>query len=485
MGSACACCHQTGAESVELANADDTAGGKKAAVLEVKEKKGVKFGVGEDEDEVADTVEYISDSSEYDSEEGYVQPIEDKEIARNKRRNQTFYLLNQSNQKDCARKSWNDAMAMVRQASSVSSMSEVENPDNLGSKKTEAERVKDEMLDKVSDFVDKAYDILPAEICLADVEKLVSEEEWRKIQMMPLFDRFCRKLDYFYDVGVSCCQKDEDWLEVYNNGTGAQTIHGLIDPNDNHVLYYRVRAHIPTKLSDVMAVANEIQLMQSWNSLVVKEPEVIGRRTAHYMVLNYQISALAGMYKVDVLNEIRRFSDVQGGFLAEYIMSVAKDHPSYKEPEKGYKRMQTEMKNVICACGENNCVLIQVGKLKLPFSASKWLAKTIGQVAGKFVVGALVSNSLRAKEPNSPWQKPVEEDKLGLYHRLAECSKAPGSIERDPGTSGTIPEFELEHFFSSRRFYRKSARRSRAGLPVTRGSAGGRASSASQSAEDE
>merc|ERR1719213_775594 len=102
-----------------------------------------------------------------------------------------------------------------------------------------------------------------------------------------------------------------------------------------------------------MAVANEIQLMPKWNSLVVKDPEVVGRRTAHYMVLNYQISALGGMYKVDVLNEIRRFSDVEGGYLVEYVTSVPSDHPSYKDAEKGYKRMQTLIKNVITACGPN------------------------------------------------------------------------------------------------------------------------------------
>mmetsp|Transcript_30119 Transcript_30119/g.54757 ORF Transcript_30119/g.54757 Transcript_30119/m.54757 type:complete len:478 (-) Transcript_30119:66-1499(-) len=453
MGSACCCAPADGATSVELANADDSK----------KEKKGVKFGGGEDGE---DDVELISeDSSDYDSEYGYSKSDDLEEVKRNKRRNQTFYLLNDTDKKDDARRSWNDAMRMQHSASTVSEAED----------KSEAEKVKDEMLHKVEDFVDKAYDILPAEMCLADVEKLVTEDEWRQIQMTPLFDRFCRKLDYFYDVGISCCQKNEDWLEVYNSGNGMQTIHGLIDPNDNHVLYYRVRAHIPTKLTHVMAVANEIQLMPIWNSLVVKDPEVIGRRTAHYMVLNYQISALAGMYKVDVLNEIRRFSDVNGGFLAEYIMSVAKDHPSYKEPEKGYKRMQTEMKNVICACGEDNCVLIQVGKIKLPFSASKWLAKTIGQVAGKFIVGALVNNSLRAKEPGNPWEAPMAEDKLGLYHRLAECIRAPGSVARDPGKGDSIPEFELEHFFSSRRFYRKSARRSRIGLPVLRGS--GRTSS--------
>ena len=45
-----------------------------------------------------------------------------------------------------------------------------------------------------------------------------------------------------------------------------------------------------------MAVTNEVQLMPMWNKLVAKEPKTIGRRTALYMVLNYQMAFMA-MYK--------------------------------------------------------------------------------------------------------------------------------------------------------------------------------------------
>lgn len=323
-----------------------------------------------------------------------------------------------------------------------------------------------EMMTEVEFLVDQAYDVLPAEMILNEIEQMIGWNRFaNEVMTTDLFERMCRKLDFFYNVGVSCCAQDDSWMEVYNK-EGKQTIHGQIDPQDSRTVFYRVIAEIPTSLRNVMAVAHELELFTSWNQLIQREPDVIGRRTAHYVVLNYQISAVGGMYKADVLNEIRRFSDTNGGLLAEYICSVPGDHPSYRDPAKGYKRMQTILKNIVVACGNNHTVLIQAGKLKLPFSISQWQAKIIGQVAGKFVVGGLVSNSLRAEAANNPWEKLVKEDKYGIYQRLDACTACEASQKRAPqdkekgltkAEMAKITE-EIERTFGGRRFARESTR---------------------------
>jgi hypothetical protein len=332
------------------------------------------------------------------------------------------------------------------------------------------EEHKKEMLEVVAKLVDRDYDILPAEMLLAEVEKLIGQERFaNEVLNSDLFERFARKLDFFYDVGISCSEQQDDWIELYNGEKGAQLITGLIDPDDSTVVHYAVRCEIPSSITNVLAVANEIHLMPKWNSLVVGEPLVIGRRTAHYFVLNYQMSALGGMYKVETLNEIRRFSDQAGGYMVEYVTSVAPDHPSYKEPKKGFKRMQTLLKNVFIACGPEHTVLLQRGKLKLPFSATKWVAKTIGGVAGKFIVGGLVANSAMAAKPGNDWEAPIKEDKYGLYYRLSELIAGEQSVKRDPKNSedGKIAAYDVASFFNKRRFHRASTRQVRTVRVVT------------------
>lgn len=389
-------------------------------------------------------------------------------------RNQTFYLLNGVEDEDeFGPQLTEKSLASVRSfslhvARTVSRRSGLgdsrETQDTAGevSEKDKMEATKAEMIQHVTTLVDQAYDILPAEMMLAEIEKLIGQERFvKEVLSSDLFERFARKLDFFYDVGISCSESQSDWMEVYSGDGGKQLITGLIDADDPTVLQYTVRCEIPASITHVMAVANEIQLMPKWNSLIVKEPQVIGRRTAHYMVLNYQISAVGGMYKVDALNEIRRFSDPAGGFLVEYVTSVAPDHPSYKEPLKGYKRMQTFLKNVFIACGPEYTVLIQRGRLKLPFSVTRWVAKTIGGVAGKFILGGLVSNSLLPRKPGNDWEALIQEDKFGLYHRLDELRKSENSEDRNPTKTedGKVAPYDIDSFFSKRRFARASARK--------------------------
>lgn len=320
-----------------------------------------------------------------------------------------------------------------------------------------------EKLQQVADLVDKEYDILPAEALLAEIQILIGHGQFmRDVVTSDLFERFCRKAARFYEVGKALSQSQEGWMEVFNGEGGRQTIRGLISPEDASVVHYIVRAEIPTNLTSVMAVANEIQLMNKWNSLVVNTPKTIGDRTAHRLLLNYQISALGGMYKVDVLNEIRRFSDPNAGYIVEYINSLPEDHPTYTKPEKGFKRVQTLLQNVVLACGPTHCLLIQVGRLKLPFNCPMWLAKAFGQLGGKFMVGGLVQNAVKAAAPGSPWETLIKDDSFGLYARLQQCVESEESKRRDPGSSkdARIGNIDLSQLFVGRHFYEERKRTS-------------------------
>lgn len=312
------------------------------------------------------------------------------------------------------------------------------------------------LLEEIRRLVDVEYDIVEAATQMQRLaDKLLGTPSWVSIQASALHRRLASRLKLFLGIGTACFNEGGDWFCIYDNAQEGQSIHARFDAQDSTLVHYRVRAQINAPLSSAMAVANEVQLMQNWNKLCESEPKTLGNRTAHYMVLNYQMSALAGLYKLDILNEIRRFTDPEGGFMAEYVASVNKGHPCYNEPSRGYSRPQTELQSVWSACGPEHTLLIQAGKLKLPFSIGKWLGSKLGGIAGKFLVGGLVQNALRAAEPNSPWQPMLQADTLGLYASLKRCEKSAPSQSRQPkpGEDGVkIAPFDLLDHFQEKRF---------------------------------
>lgn len=312
---------------------------------------------------------------------------------------------------------------------------------------------KEALLTRLEFLVDVAYDILLAEDVLAALKKVLAEssDEWQEIVSSPIFERFRRKLLYFQEVGKSMRADQSDWISVFEADSGRQTIKVFMHKDDPNHLEYRVSALIPAKLTHVLSVANEIQFLPTWNTLVTGMPKTVGRRTAHYMLINYQMSLLGGMYKLDVLNEIRRFSSIEGGFLAEYIESAEEDHPSYIPPPSGFKRPNTKIKNIWVAVGESHTLLIQFGSLRTPFSLAKWLVQSLGTVAGKFILGGIVKNSLLASKPGNAWEEPRLKDSLGLYARLDECCAAKASQGRIMKEGGPQGEFDIGQYFERRR----------------------------------
>lgn len=317
------------------------------------------------------------------------------------------------------------------------------------------------LLEKVKAQVDDEFRILEAETLLADLqtrlreEELHGEVEWEAVEALTLFERFSSNLDLYHLAGQTCCDEANDWFNLYKDATGSQTISGCFDPDCARSFYYRVCLSIPVGLPQVMAVANEVHLGQQWQPLLIAPPDVLGRRTACKMVVHSQMSMMGGMFKLDVLNDIKRFVNTEGGFLAEYIKSADKDHPCYVGPTPGFRRPESEIMNVWAACGPNHTILIQVGKVQLPIPVTRWVAHTIGGLGGKRILEGLTRNALRSTEPGNPWAAPLAEDKLGFYKLLAEAVQAPASLDRSPADGALAPKLVHEGFGELQRYFGK------------------------------
>jgi len=310
-------------------------------------------------------------------------------------------------------------------------------------------------VEHAENLIDTMDDVLLVDTLLNELHEAVDAQEWEMVLKSPSFGRFARKLGFFHRVGQLCCADDREWFTIHTDKTTGNGIQGFLDPDNSRILHYRVSAQIPASLTHVMAVANEVELLPTWNSLVVGQPQVVGRRTGLHLVLNYKVSALHGIYKLDILNEIHRFVDTEGGFLVEYIESVDKEHSCFREPSPGFKRPHCKLQNIWVACGESHTMLLQVGEVHLPFPVNKFLVSNLGSLAGSFVLGGFVKNSLRSSEPGNPWEEFISRDNLGLYAKLRHCVGCEESSNRTPrGDKGFFDRHQsqrLKPFFERRR----------------------------------
>lgn len=296
------------------------------------------------------------------------------------------------------------------------------------------------ILDTLATYVDQEGDVCRARSFVSETLVSAEDETCQLLKRSELYTRLSGKLDDYERLRRVCCDEDAEWFQVSDDSHG--TIHACFDPQDKCAVNYRVRVNIPARLTQVMAVINEVQFMRKWNPLVSNDPQILGLRTSCHFVLNYCLS-IGGLYKVEILNEIQRFCDSEAGILAEHIRSVPPGHPNYKKPRHGFKAAQTELKNLWIACGSDHTLFIQVGKVRCPFALTKWLVSSVGLAAGRKLIGGLVKNSLMATEPGNMWEPSVEEDDLGFYRVLNRCVESQGSIDRRPSEERPISSIRL------------------------------------------
>jgi len=313
------------------------------------------------------------------------------------------------------------------------------------------------VLEKVKALVTDDFRILEAEALVtqlqADLTRQGDEDEWEDVKSDPLVQRLMRYWEMYADIGRGVTDRGDSWFPLWQGKIGGfdQTLEAQIDPNDcdQKTVRYRAALTFPAPLSQVLAVGNEIELQPHWQPLLLRPPEALGKRTAEYFVSHGQMSFLGGLYKVDTLNEIKRFIHTKGGFLAEYISTLPDTDPLHFKTPAGFRRPDTtQIMNLWLACGPKRTMMVQAGLLKLPLTATKWLISSIGSVAGKNILDGLVRNCLKAAEPGSIWEKPYLDDVHGFYAKLKKCEQAELSQNRGKSSQeGAEALSNIENFF--------------------------------------
>jgi hypothetical protein len=256
--------------------------------------------------------------------------------------------------------------------------------------------------------------------------------EWREIVNSSPVRQLLVELGKVRDIGHACCSQGEQWACAFKSPKGDQSLHVFVDSKTPSVLQYRLHVGFPVKLTNALAVAAEVELSTNWNSFLVGVPEVLSRTGCTRYVAKSQISLMGGFIKIESLDEIRRYIDEEAGIVTESLESVEADHPMYCKPSRGYKRAQTCVKSVWVACGSTDTMLLQAGKLTMPFACTKSMVSMLAGLVAKHILAGLVKQCMRTKAPGNPWEDALRKDTFGFYARLDRCAQSSASQSRRP-----------------------------------------------------
>lgn len=287
------------------------------------------------------------------------------------------------------------------------------------------------VLKEAQHLITEEYNVLGAE---ALVQKLQQElrnkpKEWAAVRCSEAYRLVYDGRALMARIGEACSQDQRNWFVVLQDEAGAQSVTARIDDNDSRIIHYRAIVEVPFGLSEVMVVTNEVELGTLWQTHLVRA-EAVGKRSAHRLLVHGLNTVMGGLVKADTLNEVQRFINVEGGFLAERLMKLPEDHPEYMPPEPGFRRAGAEVYNVYICLGQHRTCMVQVGFMQLPLPTTRWIVQTFGGLIWKGMVSGIYRNAAQVSQPGTPWEAARKKDAEGFYALLARCEKAKPSMAR-------------------------------------------------------
>lgn len=293
----------------------------------------------------------------------------------------------------------------------------------------------EDILIDVRTHLEVTCDVLAAEQLLEALKSRLGKD-WAEIEDSELILCFRHKIQLFHDIGTTLCMEVDGWFSAWKDAEGG-LVECAFDPSDRQLLRYRIRCPIAGRISSAVAIFKEQDLLSHWNPSL-RAPEVFGKETPHYVpALRYQTSLFRGLLKLDVLSEVWRFVDHEAGFIAESSVPLTRDSQYYLEPAAGHRRPMEQQRRAWVAIGEDACLLVQAGSVRLPAGIGRRLITLLVSYLVGHLLQLVRKSTLRAATPGSPWEPRLKEDKEGLYcalDRLAasELSKQRAIEGREP-----------------------------------------------------
>lgn len=287
----------------------------------------------------------------------------------------------------------------------------------------------EDILTDVRTYLEESCDVLAAEQLL-EVLKQRLGHEWQDIEESELVQSFNQRVQCLHDIGTALCTDVDRWFPVWQDA-GGSIVECACDPKDSKLIQYRIKCHIPGRISSAVAVCNEWDLLPCWNSALTEEPQLFGRRTPYHLPgVRYQASLFHGLLKLDFLSEVWRFVDHEASFVAEASMPLQPNSEFFQDTLAGHRRPLSCQRRAWIALGEDACLLVQAGSIRLPVFVNQWLlTKFASQVADQ-MLRQLRRCVSEAQTPGSSWMQRLKDDKEGLYGTLDRLAAGEASHQR-------------------------------------------------------
>merc|ERR1711865_951105 len=102
---------------------------------------------------------------------------------------------------------------------------------------------------------------------------------------MPQVKKLLSEYEKMRDIGRTCCTGGEQWVSVYKNAGGDQSLDVCFDSKTPNLVQYRLNVGFPVKLTNALAIASEVELSKHWNAFLVDTPQVLSRTGSTRMIV--------------------------------------------------------------------------------------------------------------------------------------------------------------------------------------------------------
>lgn len=189
-------------------------------------------------------------------------------------------------------------------------------------------------------------------------------------------------------------------------------------PGSSSWFEYKLSLNIEATLTECMAVSSEMDLVTKAQPVVTKSHNLF----FHPLCLILLNSIDVPVFNIELLFEVFRVVNTEFGYLTETITSNF-HQGGLAVPKKDWRTIRPSMQTsniwMPRGGGQEGTVLVQVTRVDFPIKIPAWALKMTFETLAPKITQDLQESSMKARDPQSPWQPRIKADATGFYRDLA------------------------------------------------------------------
>mmetsp|Transcript_69563 Transcript_69563/g.201561 ORF Transcript_69563/g.201561 Transcript_69563/m.201561 type:complete len:424 (-) Transcript_69563:164-1435(-) len=267
------------------------------------------------------------------------------------------------------------------------------------------------------------YNVLSAEAELASTEQ--------RLQAMGDSSRLLERLrsaTVYKEVRERVAQLDAATEILYNDHmeTLFECEYGQFDicaSPDGRWFDYRMTVDIEAPLSEALSTGHEMDFVPQAQPLV-NSAQFVGEYSGFSLNSLMRVAVL--IFKAELALEIIRNRDHRFGYVLEIVRSEF-SHEGLPMPKKAWGAIRPWVYTTNLwlprGDGKTGCTVVQATRVDCTISVPHWVLNFVFKHMSTSFVEDLRASALKALQPESPWARRIQEDKLGFYKELRKVEE--------------------------------------------------------------